>query len=104
MTSAGFQALLPLMVLAIGATILMLQIAWARNPRVTATLATLTLVLAGLSCRLAAEHAPLQVTPLLLADHLALMFCTLFCLAGAVTALLAQDYISRGDEPEEFFL
>lgn len=104
MTGAGFQALLPLLILAIGATLLMLQIAWARNPRLTAALATLTLVLAGLSCRLALEVAPVQVTPLLLADNFALLFCTLFCIAGAATALLARDYIARGDEPEEFFL
>jgi NADH-quinone oxidoreductase subunit N len=99
-----FQALLPLLVLAIGATLLMLQIAWVRSPGLTGALAALVLALAGLSCRLAAETAPLQVTPLLLADRYALLFCTLFCLAGAVTALLSRDYVSRGDEPEEFFL
>jgi NADH-quinone oxidoreductase subunit N len=99
-----FQALLPLLVLASGATLLMLQIAWMRNPGLTGALAAVILVLAGLSCRFAAEAAPLQVTPLLLADRYALLFCTLFCLAGAVTALLSRDYVSRGDEPEEFFL
>jgi NADH-quinone oxidoreductase subunit N len=99
-----FQALLPLLVLACGATLLMLQIAWTRNPGLTGALAAVILVLAGLSCRFAAEAAPLQVTPLLLADRYALLFCTLFCLAGAVTALLSRDYVSRGDEPEEFFL
>lgn len=104
MTAMDFQALLPLLVLASGATLLMLQIAWMRNPGLTGALAAVILVLAGLSCRFAAEAAPLQVTPLLLADRYALLFCTLFCLAGAVTALLSRDYVSRGDEPEEFFL
>ena len=104
MTAMDFQALLPLLVLACGATLLMLQIAWMRNPGLTGALAAVILVLAGLSCRFAAEAAPLQVTPLLLADRYALLFCTLFCLAGAVTALLSRDYVSRGDEPEEFFL
>jgi NADH-quinone oxidoreductase subunit N len=99
-----FQALLPLLVLGTGATLLMLQIAWVRSPGLTGALAALVLALAGLSCRFAAETAPLQVTPLLLADRYALLFCTLFCLAGAVTALLSRDYVSRGDEPEEFFL
>jgi NADH-quinone oxidoreductase subunit N len=99
-----FQALLPLLVLAVGATLLMLQIAWVRNPGLTGALAALILVLAALSCRLADAAAPLQVTPLLLADRYALLFCSLFCLAGAVTALLSRDYVSRGDEPEEFFL
>ena len=104
MTAMDFQALLPLLVLASGATLLMLQIAWIRNPGLTGALAAVILVLAGLSSRFAAEAAPLQVTPLLLADRYALLFCTLFCLAGAVTALLSRDYVSRGDEPEEFFL
>jgi len=103
-TAMDFQALLPLLVLASGATLLMLQIAWIRNPGLTGALAAVILVLAGLSSRFAAEAAPLQVTPLLLADRYALLFCTLFCLAGAVTALLSRDYVSRGDEPEEFFL
>ena len=104
MTAIDFQALLPLLVLGAGATLLMLQIAWVRNPGLTGALAALILVLAALSCRFAVAAAPLQVTPLLLADRYALLFCTLFCLAGAVTALLSRDYVSRGDEPEEFFL
>jgi NADH-quinone oxidoreductase subunit N len=104
-TLIDFQVLLPLLVLAAGATLLMLQIAWVRNPALTAALAALTLALAALSCRLAAEVAPLQVTPLLLVDRFALLFCTLFCVAGAVTALLSRDYVSRhGDQPEEYFL
>ena len=105
MNPIDFQALLPLLVLAAGATVLMLQIAWVRNSRLTSALAALILALAALSCRFAEEAAPLQVTPLLMADRFALVFCTLFCAAGAVTALLARDYVSQhGDEPEEFFL
>ena len=105
MTAPDFQALLPLLVLAAGATCLMLQIALARNPALTAGLAALVLALAALSCRFAAEVAPLQVTPLLQADRFALLFCTLFSAAGAVTALLSRDYVSQhGDQPEEYFL
>tara|TARA_R110001599_G_scaffold353885_1_gene602508 strand:+ start:81331 stop:82776 length:1446 start_codon:yes stop_codon:yes gene_type:complete len=100
-----FQALLPLIVLAFGATALMLQIAWVRDAQLTAALAALTLVLAALSCGFAQEVAPRQVTPLLMADRFALVFCSLFCLAGAVTALLSADYVRQhGDQPEEFFL
>ena len=105
MNLVDFQALLPLIVLAIGATVLMLQIAWVRDAQLTAALAALTMVLAALSCGFAREAAPLQVTPLLMADQFAFVFCTLFCLAGAVTALLSTDYVRQhGDEPEEFFL
>jgi len=105
MNSAQFQALLPLLVLAGGATLIMLQIAWRRNPGLTAALAAATLALAALACRPAGEVAPLQVTPLLLVDRFALLFCALFCVAGALTALLARDYVCRhGDQPGEFFL
>ncbi|MCB1709013.1 MAG: NADH-quinone oxidoreductase subunit N, partial [Halioglobus sp.] len=105
MNAVDFQALLPLLVLAAGAIVLMVQIAWHRNPGLTAALAAIMLVLAALSCRFAAEVAPLQVTPLLLADRFALLFCTLFGFAGAITAVLSRDYVSQhGDEPEEFFL
>ena len=105
MNANDFQALLPLLVLAAGAVVLMLQIAWVRSARLTSALAALILALAALSCRFAEDVAPLQVTPLLMADRFALVFCTLFCIAAAVTALLARDYVSQhGDEPEEFFL
>ncbi len=105
MNLVDFQALLPLIVLAFGATALMLQIAWVRDAQLTAALAALTLVLAALSCGFAQEVAPRQVTPLLMADRFALVFCSLFCLAGAVTALLSADYVRQhGDQPEEFFL
>ena len=105
MSAADFQALLPLLVLAGGATGLMLQIAFLRSVTLTATLATATMGAAALSCVYASAYAPLQVTPLLLADHYALVFCVLFCLAGAVTVVLSHDYIAHhGDEPEEYFL
>ena len=41
MTAMDFQALLPLLVLGIGATLLMLQIAWVRSPGLTGALAAL---------------------------------------------------------------
>ena len=105
MSPADFTALLPLLVLAGTATVLMLQVAFLRSVNVTAGLAALGLAVAALSCITAASQAPLQVTPLLQVDHLALLFCAVFCLAGAVTVLLSLDYIQcHGDEPEEYFL
>lgn len=105
MTAADFQSLSPLLILAAGATVMMLQIAFLRSVNLTAAVATTTLALAALSCIYAAPQAPLQVTPLLLADQFALVFCVLFCIAAAVTVLLSVDYIQHhGDEPEEYFL
>lgn len=105
MTAVDFTALMPLLVLAVGATLVMLQIAFLRSVRLTSALTTLTMLL-GAAAGPAVNHvAPLQVTPLLLVDPVALLFCTLFGLAGAVTAVLSSEYISRhGDEPEEYFL
>jgi NADH-quinone oxidoreductase subunit N len=105
MTAVDFQALMPLLILSGGAAALMLQIAFLRGVSLTATLTTLIFALAALSCIHAAQVTPQQVTPLLLADRYALLFCVLFCVAAAFTALLSQDYIRHhGDEPEEYFL
>jgi NADH-quinone oxidoreductase subunit N len=104
-TAADFSALLPMLVLAGGATLVMLQIAFLRSVRLTAALTTLSLLLAAAAGPAVSHLAPLQVTPLLLMDPVGLLFCTLFALAGAVTAVLSSDYIRHhGDEPEEYFL
>ncbi|MDZ7783046.1 MAG: NADH-quinone oxidoreductase subunit N [Halioglobus sp.] len=105
MSGSDFQALLPLIILAGGATALMLQIAFLRRVNLTAALAVLVLAAAAISCLYAAPVTPVQVTPLMVADRLALLFCVLFCTGAAATALLSLDYIRcHGDEPEEYFL
>lgn len=105
MNAVDFQALLPLLVLSGGATLLMLQLSFVRSIRFTGTLTTAILVLAALSCKYAMLVTPESITPLLIADRFAMVFCVLFCLAAAVTAMLSQDYIQHhGDEPEEYFL
>jgi NADH-quinone oxidoreductase subunit N len=105
MTSADFQALLPLITLAAGATILMLQIAFWRNITLSAWLTVICFSITVLVCIPAAEVTPKPVTVLLLADPMALLFCALFAIAGLATTLLSVDYIKhRGDQPEEYFL
>ncbi|PHS71686.1 MAG: NADH-quinone oxidoreductase subunit N [Cycloclasticus sp.] len=105
MMNADYQSLLPLIVLSAGATILMLQIAFRRGIVLTATLTTFVLLLAACSVVPAASSIPRLVTPLLQADHIALLFCALFCVAAAVTTVLSIDYLGqRGDQPEEYFL
>ncbi|WP_019530973.1 NADH-quinone oxidoreductase subunit N [Dasania marina] len=105
MSTADFQALLPLLVLSSGAILLMLQIAFIRNVRLSSTLTLLVFALAALSCISAAEFSPRLVTPLLVADKLSLLFSAVFCLAGLVTTVLSIDYMKqRGDQPEEYYL
>lgn len=105
MTSADFQALSPLIALSVGAIVLMLQIAFIRNLKLTTGLAIATFVATIIVCIPAAEVTPMAVTPLLQADKVALLFSGLFALGGLVTSLLSVDYINnRGDEPEEYYL
>ncbi len=105
MTAAGFQALLPLLLLGGGATLMMLQIAFVRGIATTTALAVFTLGLAAASAVPAGQVGAMPVTPLLYADQLALLLCILFCLAGAATVLLSAEYLqNRGDQPEEYFL
>ena len=105
MNSSHFASIAPLLVLAGGATLMMLQIAFWRGLHVTVGVSLLTLLAAALAVIPAAEHTPQMVTPLLLADRLALLLCALFCIAAAATVVLSQDYLRRrGDEPEEYFL
>ena len=105
MNAADFQALAPLLILAGGATLIMLQIAFRRDTRLTAALTVTTFVAAAFSIIYAGDSAPRFVTPLLRADHMALVFSALFCIAAAVTSILSMDYLrQRGDEPEEYFL
>ena len=105
MNANDFIASAPLLTLAGGTTLLMLQIAFLRNVRLTGALAFLSFLAAAYASTLASSVAPLQVTPLLQADQFALLFSALFCLAGAATTGFSMDYIRHhGDEPEEYFL
>jgi NADH-quinone oxidoreductase subunit N len=105
MNPADFQAITPLLILAAGATLLMLQIAFIRDITITAGLSLVILIGSAASVIWTADTAPRLVTPLLMADHMALVFTALFCLAAAVTVVLSIDYLSRrGDQPEEYFL
>jgi NADH-quinone oxidoreductase subunit N len=105
MSTAAIYALLPLVVLSGGILLIMLQVAFWRTKHGTVALTVLTLAGAALASTVAVSFAPLQVTPLLLADRLALLFCALFCSAAAITALLSINFLKQlEDEPEEYFL
>ncbi len=105
MSAADFIAIAPLLVLAAGATVLMLQIAFARGLQLTTWLSVAVLLLSALAVIPAAQHAPREVTALLQVDRASLVMCALFCLSAAATVLLSTDYLKlRGDEPEEYFL
>jgi NADH-quinone oxidoreductase subunit N len=99
------QALAPMLVLSLGAVVLMLQVAIKRSPGWAYGIALASFVGAGGSVFWAADMTALQVTPLLLVDQYALLFSLLFCFCGAITSVIAHDYLShREGQSEEYFL
>ena len=78
MNPADFQAITPLLILAAGATLLMLQIAFIRDITITAGLSLVILIGSAASVIWTADTLPRLVTPLLMADHMALVFTALF--------------------------
>ncbi|MCZ6829882.1 MAG: NADH-quinone oxidoreductase subunit N [Gammaproteobacteria bacterium] len=105
MNLAAMQGLLPLLVLGLGAAVLMLQISIRRQLGWSYAITVATLLLGAAAMEPAMQVAPLQVTPLLRVDNLGLFFGSLFCLSGAVTAVISRDYLrSREGENEEYFL
>lgn len=107
MSGAWAQALAPLLILAGGATLLMLQIALARSASLSRQLALgiLTVAAAVPLLMLARGLAPASVTPLLSADAPALLMAALFSAGGAVTAWLSDRYLAtHAERPDEYYL
>ena len=76
MNSLNFMALLPLLVLTGGATLLMLQIAFLRNVSTSAAVATATLLAAALSRRVVQQPSPAWVQlPVFILGALSAMWC-----------------------------
>lgn len=105
MTSAELAALAPLITLGGGATLVMLQIALKRSPRLTRISSVLVLLAALAACIWCDSGGERSVTPLLLADDLAVLFTALFCAAAAICVLLSRDYLpGLSDEGDEYYL
>ncbi len=104
MNSGMWQALSPLLALSGGTVVLMLQIAFHRNPRWSVAITQLSLLLgAGLLLWLwpGSDYQSL----LLRVDGYALLLNLLFILAAAVTCWLSPAYIAlRSEQSGEFFL
>jgi NADH-quinone oxidoreductase subunit N len=105
MRSADLLAILPLVVVAATAVVVMLAIAVRRNHQVTAALTLAGLALAFASIWMAEPETPRQVTPLLIADGYGLFYTGLIIAATFVTVLLAHGYWARREgPPEELYL
>jgi NADH-quinone oxidoreductase subunit N len=102
---SGLQGLAPLLILGAGAVVLMLQISVRRQIGWTYAITLASLLLAAAAMQPAQEVGQIQVTPLMRVDKFALFFSTLFCLAGAATAVISRDYLRyRKGQNEEYFL
>ncbi|MHB9024225.1 MAG: NADH-quinone oxidoreductase subunit N [Armatimonadota bacterium] len=105
MSGTDFQALLPLIVTAGTAIVVMLAITVYRRHGLILGLTLAGLIAGLLSIVVAVPLAPRQVTPLILIDAFALYYIGLMLAASIVVALLAYGYfrIRRG-RPEELYL
>ncbi|MEO1080642.1 MAG: NADH-quinone oxidoreductase subunit N [Pseudomonadota bacterium] len=106
MNTAQLPGLAPLLVLASGAVLIMMQIAIRRSPTAARGLAILVCAAAAFSCLgPALPPAAQQITVLLLADPLALLLSAVCTLSAAVIAVLSGDVIkTRTDQPDEYYL
>ena len=105
MTAPDLVALLPWLVLATGAVVLLLAIAFRRDHRLAAGVALATLGLALLSLPVAASAAPREVTPLFRVDSYALLYTAVLVAATAAVALLSYGYLrGRPETQEEYYV
>ena len=102
---ADLQAISPLLVLAAGVVLVMLQLSVKRQQAWTCLLTVVTLAAAALASLAALDSTSVQVTPLLRNDYYSAFFSALFCISGAFTALISRDYLrQRPGQNEEYYL
>jgi NADH-quinone oxidoreductase subunit N len=95
MSASALVALLPLLVLAGTAVVLLVVIAFYRHHTLTTALALAGLVLALLAILPASTVAPQQVTALLVIDGYALFYVGLLVVAALVVTVLSHGYLVR---------
>src|SRR5271165_7575788 len=105
MNAADMLALLPLLLIAGTAVVVMLGIALKRSHALTAGLTLVGLITAFISIGKAAPLAPRQVTSLLLVDHYSLFYMGLIVASAAAVAVLSYEYFENHEgHREELYL
>jgi NADH-quinone oxidoreductase subunit N len=103
--ATDWLALLPLMVLAAAALVVLVAIAVRRHHLATLLLTLGGLLGAGATLPLAATVAPHRIAPLLVFDRFSLFYVALLLSASLVVAVLSYGYLIGRDGPcEEFYL
>src|ERR1700733_12298160 len=105
MSTRDLLALLPLLLIAASAVVVMLGIAFRRSPALAAGLTLAGLTAAFVSIWAAIPVVPRQVTPLLLIDKYALFYTGLIVASAAVVAVLSYQYFEEHEgQREELYL
>lgn len=105
MKAADFIAILPFLVLATTAVVVMMAIAIRRRHALTFGLTLAGTVLSLVSLGAAASVAPRQVTPLFAIDGYALFYAGLILATTAAVILLSYGYLAkRRERQDEFYL
>ncbi|MCC7152949.1 MAG: NADH-quinone oxidoreductase subunit N [Bryobacterales bacterium] len=106
MTGSDFTALLPLIILAVTAIVVMVGAAIRRSHALSASLTLIGLAISIGSLWIAAPLLPRQVTPLLMMDHYAVFYIGLIAASSIITVLLAYGYFEKyeGSHDELYIL
>ncbi len=105
MTANDFQSLMPLIILAGGAIVVMLLVAIKRNHLLTFSGTLLTLAAAVIALFPASDLGIWEIVPLFTIDGYGLFYMILILLATIVVTLLSYAYIGQQDEnKEEYYL
>lgn len=105
MNIADVKTLLPFIIIAATAIVVMLMIAVHRSHRVTAFLTLLGLALAFAALPALASLLPRKVTPLIILDHYAFFYTGLIVAASFAVAALSFSYLEqRKGHHEEFYI
>jgi NADH-quinone oxidoreductase subunit N len=103
--AADTLALLPLILIAVTAVIVMLGIACKRSHTLAVALTLVGLAAAFISISAAEQLAPRQVTSLILVDRYALFYIGLIILSAIAVAVLSYQYFENHDgQREELYL
>lgn len=105
MTGADCIALLPLMLIAATAILVMLAIAFRRNHALATGLTVTGLAVAAVSVRAVAPYAPRQVTSLLIMDRYSLFYMAVIITSAVAVAVLSYPYFDQQEgRREELYL
>lgn len=101
MTLLDLKAILPLVILAIAAVVLVLQLSITRRHSISLFLSLIGLIAAFLSLKESMALAPYSLSSLVLVDSYALMFSGVIIAVAIVVCVMLYTYLSRREEHRE---